>query len=107
MEIKLVNNGSFFIGHSPYSRYSCPSLCRDALRRVVDLPRGCKMVYAVFTKTDTRPDATFTIKPTIKIARTQYAIVEETGAVLLWGVRDLLGAAYQRGYRYVRFETDE
>ncbi len=110
MEIKLSKGSGLFstgsfIGNSPYNSHTHISLCSRAVRRVVDLPRRCDTVYAVFTKRKTVHVAdSFTIVPQTGFGDVSLGRVKESNASLLWGVRDTLGTAYDRGYRYVRFE---
>ncbi len=110
MEIKLTKDSrpfitGLFIGKSPYPGHVHIALCSSAMRRVVDLPRRCDTVYAVFTKRKTAHEAnSFTIIPQTGFGDSSLGRVKESNAYLLWGVRDTLGTAYDRGYRYVRFE---
>ena len=115
MEIKLVHkkdypNMGMFKGKSPWNRQGGIELCTGAVRRVTEIPRGINVVYAVFSKQDTHPDASFTITEPTKpgvFMNNKVSQVEESGAIMTWGTRKTLATAYKNGYRYVRFEYDQ
>ena len=108
IEIKLIRESGGGHWHSECSDYHYLSVCGSAFGRVITVPRGAKTCYAVFTKTDTHPDGTLTLKPPGPAKRgvSRLGAVEETNASLLWSTRRILASMYDRGYRYVRFEFD-
>ena len=104
MEIKLTKQNGMF---SNYTHPSGPSLCTSAVRRVAEIPASAKVIYAVFSKTDVKPDASFTINPPVKgflSSNSDMSTVKESRAAMMWGARNALGRAHKRGFRYVRFE---
>ncbi len=106
MEIKLTyykNDACYRARVGSASVY----LCAPSLRRTVDLPKGKATIYAVFTKSDTKPDCTLTITKPWVCGKWCLSNVEESQAAITWDTRGVLGRAYNRGYRYVRFESTE
>jgi len=107
-EIKLTRESGGGHWHSKCSDYHCISVCGSAFGRVITVPRGAKTCYAVFTKTDTHPDGTLTLKSPGPVFRSGIRMggVEESNASLLWSTRRRLANMYDRGYRFVRIEFD-
>ena len=107
-EIKLTRENIGGHWHSKCSDYHHISVCDSAFRRVITVPRGAKTAYAVFTKTDTHPDGTLTLKSPGPVARgvPRLGGVEESNASLMWSTRRRLASMYDKGYRFVRIEFD-
>ena len=101
MEIKLVTKyNSAFKGRGAF-------LCRSALRRKINLPKGTKTIWAAFTKElpDSGPiyDNSFTISPPTHGWDTRSRI-SEYRSNLTTHTEIILAKMYKRGYRYVRIE---
>lgn len=90
-------NGGFRVGDA--------FVCSRALRRMVALPRYCRTIHAVFTKTRTKrlSEDSFTIaKP--RLGLSWKATIEEYSGMLAYNTMLLLAKKYKAGFRFVHFE---
>ncbi len=101
METKMTLRNGFFQkkGHN----YGTARLCSSILSRLIELPKGTKVIYAVFNKTDKQWRDSFTISMPSWLGCSG---IIETRADIVLDTKEYLAKMYKKGYRFVHFEYE-